>query len=58
MYAIQASIEDEISSHYYIIHKKGVGVGSLLRDALKCDTQLLFQAKSFENNQLTLFFWG
>jgi len=38
--------------HAVRIHKKGAGVGILLRDNLKCETQLRFQAMSFENYQL------
>ena len=40
------------------IHKKDVGVGILLRDSLKCETHLRFQAKSFENYQLTFISGG
>ena len=39
--------------HAARIHKKGGEVGILLRDSLKCETHLRFQAKSFENYQLT-----
>ena len=35
------------------IHKKGGWVGILFRESLKCETHLRFQAKSFENYQLT-----
>jgi len=38
------------------IQKKGGGVSILLRDSLKCETHLHFQAKSFENYQLTFGF--
>ena len=38
------------------IHKKGGEVGILLRDSLKCETH--FQAKSFENYQLTFVSGG
>jgi len=34
------------------------GVGILLRDSLKCETYLRFQAKSFETYQLTFTFGG
>ena len=40
------------------IHKKGGGVAILLCDSLKCETHLRFQAKSFENNQLTFVSGG
>ena len=39
--------------HVARIHKKSGGVGILLRDSLKCETHLRFQAKSFLNYQLT-----
>ncbi|KAK2138836.1 hypothetical protein LSH36_2340g00003, partial [Paralvinella palmiformis] len=44
--------------HAARIHKKGGGVGILLRDSLKCETHLRFQAKSFENYQLTFISGG
>ena len=39
--------------HAAWIHKKGEGVGFLLRDSLKRETHLRFQTKSLENYQLT-----
>ena len=39
--------------HAARIHKKVGGVVIILRDSLKCETHLRFQAKSFENYQLT-----
>ena len=44
--------------HAARIHKTGDRVGILLRDSLKCETHLRFQAKSFENYQLTFISWG
>ena len=44
--------------HAAQIHKKGGGVGILLRDSLKCETHLRFQAKSFENYQPTFISGG
>ena len=38
----------------FMVNKKGWGVVILLRDSLKCEIHLRFQADSFENNQLTL----
>jgi len=35
-----------------------VGVGILPRNSLKCETHLCFQAKSFENYQLTFVSGG
>ena len=39
--------------HAARIHQKDGGVGILLRDSLKCETHLRFQAKAFENYKLT-----
>ena len=35
------------------IHKKGVRVGILLHDSLKCETHLRFQPEPFENYRMT-----
>ena len=49
----------EYSFHHAArIHKKGGGVGILLRDSLKCESHLQFHAKSFENYQLTFVSGG
>ena len=39
-------------------HKKVDRIGILLRDSLKCETNLRFQARSFENYLLTFFISG
>ena len=39
--------------HAAQIHKKGGGVGIRRHDSLKCETDLCFQANSFEKYQLT-----
>ena len=44
--------------HAVRIHKKGGGVCIIIRDSLKCETHLRFQAKSFENCQLTFVSGG
>jgi len=44
--------------HAARIHKKGGGVFILLHYSLKCETHLRFQAKSFENYQLTFVSGG
>ena len=41
--------------HAARIHKKGWPISILLRDSLKCEIQLCFQAKSFVNYQLILY---
>ena len=53
-------IPDGYSFHHAArIHKKGGVVDDiLLRDSLKCETHLRFQAKSFENYQLTFISGG
>ena len=40
------------------IHKKGGGISIIFRDSLKHETHLHFQAKSFENYQLTFVSGG
>ena len=44
--------------HAAQIHKKAGGISILLRDFLKCETHLCFQAKSFEIYQLTFISEG
>ena len=39
-------------------HRKGGGVGILIRDSLNFQNHFCFQAKSFENYQLTLTSWN